>query len=643
MASSTRTVKVKFDGDAEGLASAAKKGERELDRFNKSVSKKYRTTGDDAGKGFTQGLKKWFSPSSLGKAGQEGGTVFGSGFLGMLKTPVLGPLLLAALGGAAAVAAPAAGAIAGSGLVLGFGAGLAGLGLVTAAKSKPAKDAWSRTLDEMGSETTRISKPYEKTLVDIAGFTKRTFAKFAPSLEASFKETAPVVTRFVDQVSKGLERLQPAVRPLSEAFNAVLDSLGPAIQGAIGNVSNGLIRLSESVKKNPDGLADLVDGMGSLAEKALDLVAALNNANGKIKDLTGGTSAVEIALGGANTKLARFIGYVKDAVDPLSGLKNGFKAVFGEADKTTDAVGLTGDAVKLYTQGLDQNQVATVLADKGTKGLTTSTDALAASFNKQLAATRASNAEMVKKQNLVLGLSGAEINYQAAIDDATAAQKENGKTLDITTAKGRANRTALDQIASAANTQTGAILESNKGWAAASRSAEASRAAYSRAGQRMGLTKKEADALAASVIAIPPKKDVKVTASGAAAAKTNVDRLANSIRLLPGYKLIRIKYTQTGVNLTTPSGVGRRASGGLTQPNRTYLVGERGPELRTEGSTGGRILSAEETARALAGGGSQPIVVENHIEIGGEVVRVVRTEIKQNNRDLKRAVKAGAR
>jgi hypothetical protein len=103
---------------------------------------------------------------------------------------------------------------------------------------------------------------------------------------------------------------------------------------------------------------------------------------------------------------------------------------------------------------------------------------------------------------------------------------------------------------------------------------------------------------------------------------------------------VNFKYTDKGVNLSAPSSVGRRASGGLTQPRRQYLIGERGPEILTMGGSSGRIMNAEQTATALSAD-AQPIVVENHIEIGGEVVRVVRTEIKQNNRDLKRTVKAG--
>ena len=36
-----------------------------------------------------------------------------------------------------------------------------------------------------------------------------------------------------------------------------------------------------------------------------------------------------------------------------------------------------------------------------------------------------------------------------------------------------------------------------------------------------------------------------------------------------------------------------------------------------------------------------PVYVDNHIEIGGEVVRVVRTEISDSNRKLKRDVRQG--
>lgn len=748
MASTSRTVKVKFDGDAKGLAAAAKEGEREVDKLSKSTDhlsssmskatkvsddhanalgrlrvaqlrqaevqkrsnpsaaavaaaeeavrsaeravKKFEKSGDDSGKGFVTGLKKWFSPSSLGKAGQEGGTVFGSGFLGALKTPVLGPAIAGALTAAVAVAAPAAGSIAASGLVLAFGAGLAGLGLVTAAKTKPVQDTWSKTLDKMGSDTTKLSKPFESTLVSIAGFAQRTFAKFAPSLEAVFKEMAPAVTKFTDQVAKGLERLQPAVRPIAEGFDAVLASLGPATQSAIGNVSAGMVKLAESVKQNPDGLSDLVAGLGGVTEKTLGVITALNNLNGKFSDLTGGTSAVDVIFGKANSKIGQFLGYIRERVDPLSGLKNGLDLLAGSANKATTAIGLTGDAAKYFTQGLTQAQAAAIITGKSVDGTRSqfdrqkaATDALTATYNRQKSATDALISSLFRLQGLALGLSGAQIAYQQSVDDATASIKENGRTLDINTEKGRNNKSALNAVAQAANQQTQSMIESNKGTAAAAKTAEASRANFIHLATQMGLSKTEAAKLATQMIAIPNvSRTAKLQANKAdletklAAAKKQLadphltatkkaqlraeiknleDGIAEAQRLLAGLpktKTVNVvtKYTTVG-SRSSGSGVGGgheipgkgNAAGGLIQPRTRRWVGERGPEILEMGNEGGRILSAEQIGAALAGGGSQPMTAEIHIEIGGEVVRVVRTEIKANDRNTTRRKTAGVR
>src|SRR5690606_8640961 len=47
----------------------------------------------------------------------------------------------------------------------------------------------------------------------------------------------------------------------------------------------------------------------------------------------------------------------------------------------------------------------------------------------------------------MLGLRDARRGFEASIDAATEAVKENGKTLDVNTEKGRANQSALDDIA----------------------------------------------------------------------------------------------------------------------------------------------------------------------------------------------------
>jgi hypothetical protein len=124
--------------------------------------------------------------------------------------------------------------------------------------------------------------------------------------------------------------------------------------------------------------------------------------------------------------------------------------------------------------------------------------------------------------------------------------------------------------------------------------------------------------------------------SGAEAAKKKADALAGAIKLLPNYKTITIQYTQTGVNLTTPSSAGRRASGGPVVAGRSYLVGEEGPELLTMGATGGHVTNAKQTAAALSQGDTYVYVSIDGQQLQGRIDKTVRT----NNRNLKRTVGA---
>lgn len=80
--------------------------------------------------------------------------------------------------------------------------------------------------------------------------------------------------------------------------------------------------------------------------------------------------------------------------------------------------------------------------------------------------------------------------------------------------------------------------------------------------------------------------------------------------------------------------VKKRARGGPVFAGRTYLVGEQGPELLRMGAVGGHVTPND----ALSG----PSVLEAHIHIGDEVVRVVRTEIRAAGRGLASRLAAGS-
>ena len=65
------------------------------------------------------------------------------------------------------------------------------------------------------------------------------------------------------------------------------------------------------------------------------------------------------------------------------------------------------------------------------------------------------------------------------------------------------------------------------------------------------------------------------------------------------------------------------AQGGVAQSNRSYIVGERGPELFTP-STSGRVIPNNQL-----NGGGQPVIVNQTINVSTGVQQTVRTEIKQ--------------
>lgn len=596
-------------------AEAASAGRDGGHNFGKAFGDGLDEEGGKSGKRFGASLKRWFTGDGVkvfGKAGSVSGEAFQSGLGGILKTPVLGPVVLAGLTAAVATAAPAAGAIAASGLITGFGAGLAGLGLVFAAKSQVVQSVWKKALTGMGADMRVLSKPFENTLLSMSVVARRTFDKFAPQLGAAFKQMAPAVTGFGDQLARAFEKLAPAIGPMSSAFAAVLKSLGPAMQSAIGNVSQGLIKLAESVRNSPDGLADLVKGIGEVGRIALDIITHLNDANAAFKRITDGTSAVTVVMYGLAGSLKGAEIAIRGVTAPVTGL-----------DFLLQKVGLRSKEAGTSTGTFSSSLFA---AAEGLKKTIAPAESLATKFERQKAKTDALITSLFRLQGLVLGLSGAQIAFQAAIDDATQSIKDNGKTLDINTAAGRANRTALNNVASAANQQTEAMIKSGKGTDAAGISAEKNKANFIRLATQMGLSKAAAKKMADQMIGIPNvsrtaklqanKKDLEaklaqaqkelknpnLTKTRTAALKADIRNAKSGIATINGM-LAGLPSSKTitvwTVNKTNPSGVGRRAAGGPVKAGMPYIVGEKRAEWFVPDQNGTILPRVSDLARHL--------------------------------------------
>ena len=180
------------------------------------------------------------------------------------------------------------------------------------------------------------------------------------------------------------------------------------------------------------------------------------------------------------------------------------------ADGVASPFAAANDAVKSAVEG------ATAAVDGSASALDKESDALDKNVDK-----------MNKKRDAALRASDAEINYQAAIDDATAAARANGKTLDITTEKGRANRSALNSLAAAWNEQT----EATK---AADGARRAAIDGFVRTAVKMGMEEGKARDLARSLFDIPKKVNTAVTVDGVAASISSVEYYKRALERLDG-------------------------------------------------------------------------------------------------------------
>lgn len=152
--------------------------------------------------------------------------------------------------------------------------------------------------------------------------------------------------------------------------------------------------------------------------------------------------------------------------------------------------------------------------------------------------------------NSFLESQASEDGYEAAIDDATAALKENGKTLDANTEKGRANRSALRDIASTGLSYADSLAKQGASAKTVAAQIEATRSSYVKSAMAMGASRSEATKLADDFIRMPKQVTTKIKADATlakanlAAARAAVKQLSVDFDSLPAS--VQTKIAATG-------------------------------------------------------------------------------------------------
>ncbi|WP_275901606.1 phage tail tape measure protein [Streptomyces sp. S1D4-20] len=313
-----------------------------------------------------------------------------------------------------------------------------------------------------------------------------------------------------------------------------LDDLADKIANTINNVSKGknsLDSLKGDFKSLDESMAGLASGgHAAVAAKDFDMMTK--------------------ALRGAGVSTKQINSLFPKYREALVGLK-------GEQEVTAQSMGLFGDAAVSTQAKLDAEAQAA-------EGLRQSIEALNAVHR---------------------GAFDAETAFYQAMSDASKAVKDNGHTLNLNTDAGRKNRDVLSQLAAKTEDLVDKKLKEKVSWDQVDKTYAKGRKSLIDTAMAMGDTKKQAQALADTLLKAPNAKKLQISAD-TAAAKKDVEAFNSAVKKSPGSK---------SVTLSTLSGAAEKVLEAFGY-KVTHL---KNGSVRVTAATGGALSGIQNVSGAL--------------------------------------------
>lgn len=372
--------------------------------------------------------------------------------------------------------------------------------------------------------------------------------------------TAPV-TRDVDKMANSLKEFAQT----GKAAGEVAKAFGPDMHGLLDDLAK------------IDAASAAAAHAGTKAQQA---IAAGGKGGGAAYNLNPNVHGAEVAR--VDAKQAKEdIGAFDTA---LTNLVNAGKASVASlvVDRAAEQAGISIDELRArlpnYTAAAHDASVASAGLAQGFGDA----DANARTMNRGLEDAIAHGqtlTDVFKQLNgAALDWAHAEDALNQSFDDAAKSVKENGKTLDVHTEKGRANRAALEGIAEATGKavearfqDTGSLEEANKVY-------EEGRQKFIANAMAMGLTKQKAEELANQWMKMPATVATTVLTPGMQEALSNAKSLHAELNGMTGTYTAMI-HVVSNANSLTGTSITRHLIqrwGGVTEHAQTGLLREAG-------------------------------------------------------------------
>jgi ABC-type transporter Mla subunit MlaD len=491
------------DRTGTALASAERNFKRTNDRIKRQNDKLGDEMGKSLSKEFTGVTAKLTSGFAKAFSDVSGAAVPILAGIGVAASPLIGASI--------------------SGAIIG-GAGIGGVigGVLLAAKDSRVQAAGKELGKNLLGQLEQDAAVFIGPVLDSISQIGSAFDYLDGNIRSIFASAA----RYVQPLTDGLIDF---IRPVLQGFDKLVAKAAPvieAIKQGFGEVGRAIGDVFESLSDDGISAALAIASVFKIIATTIRVVGAVVNA---LTEAFGFLAEVADKFGfltdEGKAKLAAF----KGANDAMNTSVNTTKFAFDAAGKSVQGAS-------------EQFQAATTQSDQLADAV-----AGAAQKSRDLAAAHHS-------------LFDTTTSAFEAMDRLKQSIKENGKTLDVHTEKGRANRTALSGLAAALNADYDAYVKVNGEGRSANIVASQNYNAFIKAATGAGISKKAAHDYARQLGLIPPKKQTDMVANThdaaarIAALKAQLDSLHD--------RTIRVTIRSTGnVHVAGPGGSGTQLKG----------------------------------------------------------------------------------
>lgn len=491
--------------------------------------------------------------------------IFGDGLAKNLGAAIskAGPVAIGALVAIAVASAPFIGGVVASAVVGAAGAGGIAGGLALAAQDSRVKQAaedlagTAKTAFELAGQEMVLPAidalgELERASQDIAVKLGHGFAAIAPTVKPLTEGLIGFADEFVDDLVVAMEDAKPVIRAIANELPEIGDALGDFFT---------------IISEDPQGAAMAFKNLSMIIQSTL-------RTTGHVIATLSDIYVWSVRAGGAAA------GFLEDTLGWLPIIGDWFTSGRLRADHLIEGMEKAGDASNDFAGGLSRVANAAEDAEKEIQDLKDATNDLF---------------------GVTMELDQAVLAYKQNLVDSRKELAEGTRTLDLNTQAGRDNmETALGRIGVIENLRD-AEAESTLGIVEANKRYAERLEALKKDLLQLGYNKKAVDELIARYLAVPNAINVQLN------LKLGGDAQAWSAFRALERQTVPTTSTGPGGFVSTLDG---RASGGPTRAGRTYVVGENGPELWTEGANG-FVTPAAQTAAIMSGasGGSaqQPV------------------------------------